>query len=139
MAGLTYPYDWGFIPSTKAEDGDPLDVLILHDARTYPSIVLRCRPVGVLEVEQKCKGKKERNDRVFSVPDRSTLETDLKDIRDLPSHARDDLEQFFRATNALENKELYVFSLGTALPTALNARPLIVSSGSIDALDPFAF
>src|SRR5437868_11299096 len=106
LAGLTYPYDWGFIPSTKAEDGDPLDVLILHDAQTYPGVVLRCRPVGILEVEQRRKGKKERNDRVFAVPDRSPLETDIKDIRNLPSRARDDLEQFFRATNALGNKEL---------------------------------
>jgi inorganic pyrophosphatase len=79
MAGLTYPYDWGFIPSTKAEDGDPLDVLVIHDAKTYPGVVLRCRPVGILEVEQKSKGKaKERNDRVFAVPDRSPLETDLQ-------------------------------------------------------------
>jgi inorganic pyrophosphatase len=52
MAGLTYPYDWGFIPSTKAQDGDPLDVLVIHDAQTYPGVVLRCRPVGILEVEQ---------------------------------------------------------------------------------------
>src|ERR1700720_587160 len=71
MAGLTYPYDWGFVPSTKAEDGDPLDLLVIHDAQTYPGVVLRCRPVGILEVEQKKKGKaKERNDRVFAVPDR---------------------------------------------------------------------
>jgi inorganic pyrophosphatase len=48
MAGLSYPYDWGFIPSTKAEDGDALDVLIIHDAQTYPGVVLPCRPVGVL-------------------------------------------------------------------------------------------
>jgi inorganic pyrophosphatase len=106
MAGLTYPYDWGFIPSTKAEDGDPLDVLIIHEARTYPGVVLRCRPVGTLELQQKSKGKKERNDRVFAVPDRSPLETDLQDVRRLPSRAREELEQFFRATNALEDKEL---------------------------------
>lgn len=106
MAGLSYPYDWGFIPSTKAQDGDPLDVLIVHDARTYPGVVLKCRPVGVLEVEQKSDGKKERNDRLFAVPDRSPLETDLKDVRHLPSRARDELEEFFRTTNALEKKEL---------------------------------
>ncbi|MCP1972963.1 inorganic pyrophosphatase [Bradyrhizobium elkanii] len=74
--------------------------------QTYPGVVLRCHPVGILEVEQKGKGKKERNDRVFAVPVRSPLETDLRDIRKLPSHARDDLEQFPRATNALENKDL---------------------------------
>jgi len=106
MTGLTYPYDWGFIPSTKAEDSDPLDVLVIHDAKTYPGVVLRCRPVGVLEVEQKKKGKKERNDRIFAVPDRSPLETDLKDIRHLPTRAREELEEFFRATNALEDKEI---------------------------------
>ena len=106
MAGLAYPYDWGFIPSTEAEDGDPLDVLVIHDAQTYPGVVLRCRPVGVLEVEQKSKGKKERNDRVFAVPDRSPLETDLQDIRHLPSRACEELEQFFSATNALEDKQL---------------------------------
>lgn len=102
----TYPYDWGFVPSTTAEDGDPLDVLIIHDAQTYPGVVLRCRPVGILELQQKSKGKKERNDRVFAVPDRSPLETDLLDIRRLPSRAREELEEFFRATNALEDKEL---------------------------------
>jgi inorganic pyrophosphatase len=52
LAGLTYPYDWGFIPSTRAEDGDPLDVLIIHDAATYPGLVLKCKPIGVLEVVQ---------------------------------------------------------------------------------------
>lgn len=106
MAGLAYPYDWGFIPSTKAEDGDPLDVLIIHEAKTYPGVVLRCRPIGILEVEQKSNGKKERNDRVFAVPDRSPVEADLQDIRHLPSPARDELETFFQATNALEDKKL---------------------------------
>ena len=57
MAGLAYPYDWGFIPSTEAEDGDPLDVLIMHNARTFPGVGLRCRPIGILEVEQKAHGK----------------------------------------------------------------------------------
>jgi inorganic pyrophosphatase len=94
MVGLTYPYDWGFIPSTKA-----------HDSSTYPGLVLRCQPIGILEVMQKKNGKKERNDRVFAVPDRSPFEG-LQDIRHLPKRAIEELEHFFRATNALEKKEI---------------------------------
>jgi inorganic pyrophosphatase len=106
LAGLTYPYDWGFIPSTKAQDGDPLDVLIIHDAATYPGLVLKCKPIGVLEVLQTSKDGKERNDRVFVVPDRSPLEGDLQDIRRLPARAIQELEKFFEATDALESKTL---------------------------------
>ena len=106
LVGLTYPYDWGFIPSTKADDGDPIDVLIIHDAATYPGLVLRCKPVGVLELVQTKKGRKERNDRIFVVPDRSPFESDLTDIRKLPKRAVKELEQFFEATDALEDKTL---------------------------------
>src|SRR5437868_6460459 len=105
LAGLTYPYDWGFIPSTKAQDGDPLDVLIIHDAATYPGLVLKCKPIGVLEVLQSSNGKKERNDRMFVVPDRSPFEGDLQDIRRLPARAIEELEKFFEATDALESKK----------------------------------
>ena len=106
LAGLTYPHDWGFVPSTKADDGDPLDVLVIHDAATYPGLVLKCKPIGVLEVLQSDKGKKERNDRLFAVPDRSPLEGDLQDIRRLPKRAVGELEKFFEATDALETKKL---------------------------------
>jgi inorganic pyrophosphatase len=106
MAGLTYPYDWGFIPSTKGEDGDPLDVLIIHDAATYPGLVLRCRPIGVLEVVQTKNGKHERNDRFFLVPEQSHFEADLMDVRKLPEQVISELEKFFQATDALEAKEL---------------------------------
>ena len=64
--------------------------------------------MGVLEVEQSSKGKKERNDRVFVVPDRSPFEGDLQDIRRLPARAIKELEEFFQATNALEAKTLQV-------------------------------
>ncbi len=106
LAGLTYPYDWGFIPSTKADDGDPLDALIIHDAATYPGLVLQCRPIGVLEVVQKSNGKAERNDRIFVVPDRAPFEGELQDVRHLPKRATGELEEFVRATDALEQKEL---------------------------------
>src|ERR1700758_3548188 len=65
LAGLTYPHDWGFVPSTKADDGDPLDVMVIHKGTTYPGVVLICRIIGILQVEQKAK-KSERNDRLFA-------------------------------------------------------------------------
>jgi inorganic pyrophosphatase len=106
LVGLTYPYDWGFVPSTKAEDGDPLDVLVIHDAATYPGLVLCCKPIGVLEVLQITDGSEERNDRIFAVPKRSPFEGDLQDVRRLAKRAIEELEKFFEATDALENKKL---------------------------------
>src|ERR1700730_14849231 len=106
LAGLTYPYDWGFVPSTQAEDGDSLDILVIHDDGTYPGLILRCKPIGVLEVVQTTKRGKERNDRIFAVPDRSPFEGDLQDVRHLPARAVEELEKFFEATDALEDKKL---------------------------------
>lgn len=67
--GLSYPFDWGFVPSTQAPDGDPLDILILHEASTYPGVVLPCRPLDVVEMDQDEKEvTRERNDRVIVMP-----------------------------------------------------------------------
>jgi inorganic pyrophosphatase len=79
---------------------------VIHDAATSPGLVLRCRPIGVLEVVQTSKGKKERNDRILAVPERSPFEGDLEDVRNLPARAVKELEKFFEATDALEDKEL---------------------------------
>jgi inorganic pyrophosphatase len=57
LVGLIYPYDWGFIPSTKADDGDPLAVMVIHDAATYPGLVLKFRPIGILEVARSRAGQ----------------------------------------------------------------------------------
>jgi inorganic pyrophosphatase len=109
LAGLTYPYDWGFLPRTKAEDGDPLDVMVLHDAATFPGLVLTCKIIGVLQVEQRSKGtKSERNDRIFAVPRGSHAEKDFSDVRELSSAMREELEKFFIATDELEDKQLKI-------------------------------
>ena len=109
LTGLSYPYDWGFIPATRAEDGDPLDVMVIHDAATYPGLVLKCKIIGVLQVEQRSKGKKaKRNDRLFAVPRGSHAERDLSDVRDLTSAKREELEKFFIDTDELEDKELKI-------------------------------
>jgi inorganic pyrophosphatase len=97
VLGLSYPYDWGFVPSTLAEDGDPLDAMILHDVATTPGLVLRCKPIGVLAVMQTSKGKRIRNDRIFAVPTESHREDELDDVRELPSEVKDELQTFFKA------------------------------------------
>ena len=107
MLGLSYPHDWGFVPSTKGEDGDPVDVLVLHDTATAPGLVLKCKIIGVLEVLQREKGKKGiRNDRLIAVPRDSHREKADKDARDLPKQVRQEIEKFFVATDELEDKEL---------------------------------
>jgi inorganic pyrophosphatase len=107
ILGLTYPYDWGFIPSTKGEDGDPVDALVLHDTATAPGLVLKCKIIGVLELEQREKGKKAiRNDRLIAVPRESHREKADKDARDLSKQIRQEIEKFFVATDELDDKEL---------------------------------
>jgi inorganic pyrophosphatase len=106
LTGLTYPHDWGFVPSTKADDGDPIDIMVVHDAATFPGIVLTCRVIGILQIEQKTKGKSERNDRLFAVPRDSHSEQALKDVSDLSKPIRQELEKFFKATDELEDKTL---------------------------------
>ena len=104
--GLSYPYDWGFIPSTRAEDGDPLDAMVIHDAATTPGLVLRCKLIGVLQTMQKTKHNRIRNDRVIAVPKDSHRERELHGVSDLPPELKQELEKFFMATDELEAKTL---------------------------------
>ena len=98
----------GASPSTKGDDGDPLDIMVIHDAATFPGVVLTCRIIGILQIEQKSKRKAERNDRLFAVPLRSHSEQDLRDVRELSKPIQKELEKFFIATDELEDKELEI-------------------------------
>ncbi len=106
ILGLRYPFDWGFIPSTKAEDGDPIDVLILHEAVTYPGVIVPCDLVGVLELLQHEGKKRTRNDRLFAIPRGARRQDALADARKLPKTMRDELERFFVATAAKDDKRI---------------------------------
>jgi inorganic pyrophosphatase len=92
-AGLAYPYDWGFVPATLGEDGDPLDGMVVHDAATFPGTVFECRPLAVLQVEQTENGVTVRNDRYLFRP----ANDGVHDTRELSSRDRRDLQQFFTA------------------------------------------
>jgi inorganic pyrophosphatase len=91
--GVTYPYDWGFVPGTRAEDGDPLDAMVLHDLATYPGVVFACHAVGVLRLTQSKEGQPEQdNDRLIVIPSDSKLP---RDARHFDEQTRDELAQFF--------------------------------------------
>jgi inorganic pyrophosphatase len=104
--GLSYPFDWGFVPSTQAADGDPLDILILHEASTYPGVVLPCRPLGVVETDQEEKdSKRERNDRVIVMPAWHDRVGEFEHPSDLPSRLKEEIEQFFLSTTFFTAKK----------------------------------
>ena len=114
--GLSYPFDWGFVPSTKAPDGDPLDVLILHDAATYPGVLLPCQPLGVVEMDQDEQGdgsNRERNDRVIVAPLWHDRLGEFERASDLPERLRQEIEQFFLSATFFTAKNLKVWLEGT--------------------------
>jgi len=104
--GMVYPHDWGFIPGTRAPDGDPVDALVLNEGTTYPGLVIASRPLGVLRLEQNAAkgGGRERNDRIVAVP-RSARRNGARHVNDLPPPVREELEQFFVNAVFFEPKE----------------------------------
>ena len=115
VLGTSYPFDWGFFPSTRAADGDPLDAMIYHQAATFPGVVIPCRPLGILRVSQKKKKRephagRERNDRILLVP---TSDPRMKDVRALGKRIREELEEFFVSTVLFQQKKLHIGGWGS--------------------------
>jgi inorganic pyrophosphatase len=104
-AGMTFPYDFGFLPQTLAADGDPIDVLLLMDEPAYPGCLVPSRLIGVIEGEQ-IEGKKRiRNDRLLAVADANHMYANIRKIKDLPSKWVKELEIFFVNYHNLEGKK----------------------------------
>ena len=72
-AGMVFPFDFGFIPNTKGEDGDPLDIIIISELKSFPGCVMKCRIIGAITAEQTEKGETVRNDRFLAVPEVSQI------------------------------------------------------------------
>ena len=116
--GVAYPFDWGFVPATHAADGDPLDAMLLWDVPSYPGVVIQCRAIAVLHVEQNRKAhdrsERIRNDRIMAVPTEARRQNDIKDVGSLSARVRQELESFAIAATALEGKDVRIIGWGDA-------------------------
>jgi inorganic pyrophosphatase len=103
-AGMTFPYDFGFLPQTIAADGDPIDVLLLMDLPAYPGVSVRARLIGVIEGEQVEGKKKIRNDRLVAVAEANHVYAKVRKLSDLPAKWIKELETFFVNYHNLQGK-----------------------------------
>jgi inorganic pyrophosphatase len=115
-AGMAFPYDFGFVPSTRGGDGDPLDVLVLMDEPAFAGCKLNCRLIGVIEGEQGDKKEKERNDRIVAVENENHSYAHVRRIDDLGKQFERELEEFFVNYHRLSGKQFRI--LGVKGPAA---------------------
>ena len=108
--GMFFPYDFGFVPGTMAEDGDPIDVLLLMDEPAFCGCVVECRLVGVIEGEQKEEGKTKRNDRLLAVATQNNQYSDLQDIGDVNQQLLKEIGQFFVNYHRLNGTQFRVLA-----------------------------
>jgi len=104
-AGMGFPYDFGFIPSTRGEDGDPIDVLLLMDEPGFPGCLVPSRLVGVIEAEQSEEGETVRNDRLVAVAVKSVLYREVTSLGQLSANLLDEIEAFFESYTRLRGKQ----------------------------------
>jgi inorganic pyrophosphatase len=103
-AGAVFPREFGFIPSTAGQDGDPLDVLVLMDEPAYPGNLVRVRLIGAIEAEQTEDGKTLRNDRLIAVATECQDYHNVQELDDLDDTLLAELEYFFISYNEIEGK-----------------------------------
>ena len=105
-AGAVFPFDFGFVPSTLGEDGDPLDVLLLMDEPAFAGCVITARLIGAIEAEQTERdGDTMRNDRLIAIAANSHTHGEVRSLDDLGENLLDEIEHFFVSYNAVKGKQ----------------------------------
>jgi inorganic pyrophosphatase len=102
--GHSFPFDFGFIPRTRAEDGDALDVMVLMEQPTFPGCLLQVVLIGVLPGQQTEKGKTITNDRLLAVPQTRTNKPAVRDIADVDPERLRQLQHFFVSYNVAQGR-----------------------------------
>ena len=99
-----YPANYGLIPGTYAEDGDPLDVLVVCSENILPMSLVRCYPIGVMTMLDSGK----RDEKIIAIPFEDPTYNEYRDISELPTHIYNEMRHFFTVYKSLEGKETIV-------------------------------
>ena len=101
FSSVKYPYDYGFVPNTLADDGDPLDGMVMMDEPTFPGCVIAARPVCMLEMID----GGDRDEKILCVPAEDPRYDHVKSLKDIAPHRLEEIAEFFRSYKNLEKKE----------------------------------
>jgi inorganic pyrophosphatase len=115
--GAYFPFNFGFFPGTLAEDGDPLDVLVLMDTAIQPGVVMEVRIIGALKVEQ-TKKETIRNDRIIAVQDTCAVYGAYTSLEDIPAAMRKGMVHFFKSYNEYRGQQFVCIGWGDAAEAA---------------------
>jgi inorganic pyrophosphatase len=99
-SSVKYPYDYGFIPNTLADDGDPLDGMVMMDEPTFPGCIIAARPIGFLEMID----GGDRDEKILCVPAKDPRYANVNSLKDVPHHRLEEIAEFFRTYKNLEKK-----------------------------------
>ena len=103
-SSVHYPYDYGFIPNTLADDGDPLDGMVMMDEPTFPGCVIAARPIGMLEMID----GGDRDEKILCVPDKDPRYVKVQSLKDVAPHKLDEIAEFFQSYKNLEKKAVEI-------------------------------
>ena len=105
FSSVVYPLDYGMIPETLAEDGDPLDAMVAVSEPTFPGCVIPVKPIALF----KMRDDKGIDDKVICVPLQDPNWNQCETLEDLPEQLRDEISHFFEVYKTLEDKEVEVY------------------------------
>ncbi len=114
-SSVHYPFDYGFVPNTLADDGDPLDGMVMMDQPTFPGCTIAARPIGMLLMVD----GGERDEKILCVPAKDPRYAEVKSLSDVAPHRLEEIAEFFRSYKNLEKKVTEI--LGWEGPEAVDS------------------